>query len=93
MTQSYDELIELIAQLNARVSALEARMDQQSMAANAGRGSSTPSFHQDTFNRLTENMTMPRNALAQLVNGVGDRDVQVIAREDRGQRAVPKPLK
>jgi hypothetical protein len=86
MTQ--DELLDLVvvlqhrlASLDARVSALETKVDAQSVPA--GKGWSTSSFHEDTFNKLTSWMTMPAEALRDLVNGVSDRDLRKIVREDR----------
>jgi hypothetical protein len=77
-----DDLVALVTQLNARVSALEKRVDALSVPA--GKGWSGPvTFHEDNFNRLTQNMRMPAVAMRDLVNGVGDRDVRTIAKEDR----------
>jgi hypothetical protein len=89
MTQSYDELLDMVLQLRkevndltAVVTALALKVDAQS--APAGKGWVSPvTFSDDSYNKLTERMTMPANAMREMLNGVSDRDLQTITREDR----------
>jgi hypothetical protein len=88
MTQSYDELLDMVMQLRkevndltAIVTALALKVDAQAVPAR--NSYVTPTFHEDTYNKLTERMTMPANAMRDLLNGVSDRDLQTITREDR----------
>jgi hypothetical protein len=89
MTTSSTEIIDLVTQLRAEVNDLRTEVKDLALALGGRKGWSNsvqPSIPSSTWAAI-DRLSMPKSAQVDLMNGVPDRVIREIGREDRGGKS------